>query len=296
VNTPALIIHAGAGLRERTAASAGQVDARLRTILAAAWEVLLREGARAAARAAVEALEDEPLFNAGTGSKLQADGVARMSAAIMSGDDGVFSGVINLERLAHPVAAADRLRREPNPVLAGPPARAWLAGEGFADHDPVTAQRRAEWQAACAGAHGTVGAVALDAGGCIAAATSTGGVGMERPGRVSDTATVAGTYAQPCAAVSMTGIGEHIVNHAAAVRIVTRCSDGLGLAEAVSRTLAEAAACDYQFGLIALAADGSMTAGQVGDVQTMYAARRGDTLTSFLDSAALQFSPRPRLA
>jgi len=289
MSRPALIIHAGAGARERTQASREDIAARLEAILAAVWPVLIAHGARRAVRAAVERLEDEPLFNAGTGSKLQADGQARMSAAIMAADDGVFSGVINVERIAHPVAAADRLHAEQHHVMAGTPANAWLGTQGFAEHDPVTAQRRAEWQTERAGAHGTVGAVARDDTGLIAAATSTGGVGMERPGRVSDSATVAGTYAAAAAGVSLTGVGEHIVNHAAAARIVTRCTDGLALDAAVARTLAEAQAREFEFGLIAVAADGALVADQTAGIGTLYAACADGQTRSFVQAERLHW-------
>ncbi len=291
--TPRLILHAGAGLRERTRASAEQIEARLDDILTAAWAVLAAEGARACVRYAVEQLEHEPLFNAGTGSKLQADGVARMSASIMSADDGIFSGVINVEGIAHPVVAADRLHGVPHHVLAGTPALDWLRCAGFSAHDPVTDQRREEWREGRAGRTGTVGAVALDATGVIAAATSTGGVGMEQPGRVSDSATVAGNYASAMAGVSVTGVGEHIVHHAVAARVVVRCTDGLPLSDAVLRTLDEASQREYQFGLIALAADGSLVANQTPGVQTLYAARCGERALSFLQAPALHWPAKP---
>lgn len=285
----ALIIHAGAGARERTQASREDIAARLEAILMAVWPLLIERGARSAVRAAVERLEDDPLFNAGTGSKLQADGQARMSAAIMAADDGVFSGVINVERIAHPVAAADRLHAQPHHVMAGAPANVWLSTQGFADHDPVTDQRRAEWQAERAGVHGTVGAVARDETGRVAAATSTGGVGMERPGRVSDSATVAGTYAGAAAGVSLTGVGEHIVNHAAAARIVTRCTDGLSLDTAVARTLAEAQARDFEFGLIAVDAHGTLVADQTAGIGTLYAACVDGRCRSFVQAGRLHW-------
>jgi len=285
----ALIIHAGAGAIERTGISPDQLDARLRAMLAEVWPILAERGARAAVRAAVELLENEPAFNAGTGSKLQADGVARMSAAIMDSSDSVFSGVINVENIQHPVAAADSLHGQANHVLADRHANAWFSARGFAAHEPITTQRRAEWQAAQAGEAGTVGAVAVDGRGVIAAATSTGGVGMEIPGRVSDTPTVAGTYATAAAGVSLTGIGEHIVNLAAGARIGTRCLDGQPLAAAVARTLAEAGERQFEFGLIAVAADGTLVADQTADMQTLYAAAVGDERHSFLTRRRLHW-------
>lgn len=171
-----------------------------------AWETL-RVSATDAVVQAVMDLEDDPLFNAGTGSKLQADGRARLSAALMDGWRRRFSGVINVERVRHPIAVARLLQEEDFRVLAGEAATAWARARGFEDHDPITAERWREWEDGLRGRSGTVGACAVDAAGRTAAATSTGGRGMETVGRVSDSATVAGNYAMEDAAVSCTGVG-----------------------------------------------------------------------------------------
>ena len=86
---------------------------------------------------------------------------------------------------------------------------------------------------------GTVGCVAIDQEGKLAVATSTGGKGFEIPGRISDSATVAGNYANEFCGVSMTGVGEDIVSNATAVKIVTRVTDGMSLEKAFDKTFKE---------------------------------------------------------
>lgn len=276
-----LLIHGGLTGRDLSSARLKRYAEALREAAAAGYGALAN-GARAAALKAVALLEDNPLFNAGTGSKLQADGHARMSAACMDSESGVFSGVINVEYLRHPVLLADRLAGEANHVLAGSGGVAYARTQGFASYDPVTAQRREEFRTGPGGRSGTVGAVALDRGGRLCAATSTGGIGGELPGRVSDSATVAGTYCSAAAAVSVTGTGEHIVNAAAAARIVVRCEDGMALSEAVEKTLSEAAQRGLELGLIALDAAGRPVSGESAGMMTLYCGIREDACWDFL--------------
>jgi L-asparaginase len=105
---------------------------------------------------------------------------------------------------------------------------------------------------------GTVGCVALDIHGDLAAATSTGGKGFEIPGRVSDSATAAGNYSNSFAGVSCTGVGEDIVSGAVAVKIVTRVTDGLSLHNATEKTLDEMKPYEGFAGIIGIAANGDM--------------------------------------
>ncbi|HLN94954.1 MAG TPA: isoaspartyl peptidase/L-asparaginase, partial [Flavobacterium sp.] len=100
--------------------------------------------------------------------------------------------------------------------------------------------------------------VALDKDGHLAAATSTGGKGFEIPGRISDSATVAGNYASPHCAVSLTGVGEDIVSGAVAAKIATRVTDGFSLQDACLKTFAELKPFDGFAGAIALDAKGAM--------------------------------------
>ncbi len=276
--SPKLILHGGAGRLEGNVEITDQTDryaqhrqattrledfdAALAAIVAETYKVLLDTDARAAVLHGLGLLEDHPLFNAGTGSRLQGDGEVRMSAALMDGRANLFSGVINVQAIRHPSALADLLSREENTVLAGEQATAFARAKGFPAHNPITPERRAEYDKIVLGKSGTVGVVALDAGGGIFAGTSTGGVGGEIPGRVSDAAIVAGTYATERAGISCTGKGEQIVNEAAAAKVATRVADGMALGEAVARSIGEADARCYHFGLIGLDREGNLEVGQ----------------------------------
>ena len=289
---PKLVIHGGLGRQEgnfevrddRT----GEIRERseefhvaLGRVLALAWPTLLARGAREAVLAAVRALEDDPLFNAGRGSKLQGDGQIRMSAGLMDGTAARFSGAVNVQGLRHPIDLAAALAEQRNTVLAGTMATRYAREHGHPLRDPFTDERRAEHEARVRGAHGTVGAVALDAGGSIVAGTSTGGIGGEVPGRVSDTPTVAGTYASARAGVSCTGRGEDIVSHAAAARVVLRVEDGAPLAVAVSRAIGEAEARGFELGLVALDAGGAAEVGQTRGARVLHAAHDGERPVTF---------------
>lgn len=281
---PSLIIHGGAGAREGSHVGFPQYRASLSSIRDAAWRVLLADGARAAVLAAVRLLEDDPIFNAGLGSRLQRDGAVRMSAALMDAEQGVFAGVVNIERVRHPIDVADALSGRQHTVVSGAGATALARELGMEVFDPITEHRLEEHRRHLQGDTGTVGAVALDEAGRICAGTSTGGVGYELPGRVSDSATVAGTFASKAAGVSCTGIGEHIVNHGAAVRVVTRVEDGAGLDHAVARTIAEADQRGFEYGLIAVDRAGNPVAGSTRDMVTLYASRTQKEDQEFLSA------------
>ncbi|MGB3135996.1 MAG: isoaspartyl peptidase/L-asparaginase, partial [Nodosilinea sp.] len=113
---------------------------------------------------------------------------------------------------------------------------------------------------------GTIGVVVLDGEGHLAAGTSTGGKGLERLGRVSDSATPAGNYANSVAAVSCTGIGEDILDECLAARIVVRVTDGMAIAAALEKTFAEATANERDFGAIALSHQGEIAWGKTSEV------------------------------
>lgn len=279
----ALIIHGGAGAREGAHTNSARYAESLRRILPQAWETLETAGAREAVLHAVRLLEDDPLFNAGLGSRLQRDGVARMSAALMGGERHRFCGVVNIEGVRHPIDVAAALEGSRHRVLAGEHATRYARSLGMPVFDPVTPHRLAEHERRVVGDTGTVGAVAVDEASGIWAATSTGGVGYETPGRVSDTPTVAGTYANGRAGVSCTGIGEHIVDHGGAMRVVIRAVDGLDLGTAIRRTLEEADARELSYGLIAVDSAGLACAGSSRSVTTVWAARDRDGQRDFLD-------------
>ena len=281
---PALIIHGGAGAREGVHTTFRRYADSLDVIAESAWAVLCAEDAQAAVMRALRDLEDDPVFNAGLGSRLQADGAARMSAALMDGGTGRFAGVINVENIRHPIDVALSLHGSDHAVLAGDQATRYAREVlGFEAFDPVTEHRREEHARSAAGRRGTVGAVAVDEEGELWVGTSTGGVGYETPGRVSDSATVAGNYASRAAGVSCTGIGEQIVDHAAAARVVLRVEDGATLDEAVARTIAEADARELEYGLIALDAQGHAAAARTRDVTTLYCIRDEAGRRGFLD-------------
>ena len=208
---------------------------------------------------AVSLLEDDELFNAGIGSQIQADGKIRMSASLMDGTTQNFSGVINIQEVRNPIQVAHYLMDYQDSVLGGRGATNFSRRHGFSKFSTEIPQRRAEFKAKLkANGIGTVGCVALDADGKLAAATSTGGKGFEIPGRISDSATVAGNYANSFCAVSLTGVGEDIVSNATAAKIVTRVTDGFALNKAFEKTFNELLPYDGFAGAIAIDKDGNV--------------------------------------
>jgi len=268
---PALIIHGGAGTpraREQQEAIATALDGIARH----AWTLLQAgESALTTAVAAAHMLEDNPLFNAGLGSKLQSDGAARLSAALMDGDTERFSGVINVEGLLNPIDLCLALQTEQDRVLAGTGALERARVLGLAEGDVRTEASIAAWKRRTAGQTGTVGAVVLDTCGRIAAATSTGGRGMEGIGRVSDSATVAGNFASAVAGVSCTGIGEDIVDGALAARLVSAADAGQPLNDAAQALRTKMLSRGWRAGLIALDKHGKWTTIQTTEVMYWHA-------------------------
>jgi L-asparaginase len=208
----------------------------------------------------VRLLEDCDLFNAGTGSQIQSDGKIRLSASLMDGKTQKFSGVINIEDVRNPICIAEKLMEYDDRVLGGPCANNFAADNGFEYYNPEIPQRRKEYEKKLSDSIrlGTVGAVALDIYGDIAAATSTGGKGFEIPGRVSDSATTAGNYANGFAGISCTGVGEDITSGSVATKIVTRVTDGMTLAAATEKTLDEMKPYDGFAGVIGITSTGDI--------------------------------------
>lgn len=208
---------------------------------------------------AVSQLEDDELFNAGIGSQIQSDGKIRMSASLMDGESQKMSGVINIEEVKNPIQVAQVLMQVDDRILGGSGATNFARQNGFEAFSTEIPQRRAEYEAKLKSlGTGTVGCVALDKDGKIAAATSTGGKGFEIPGRISDSATVAGNYANEFCGVSLTGVGEDIVSGAVAAKIVTRVTDGFSLEKAFEKTFAELKPYDGFAGAIAIDNNGNM--------------------------------------
>ena len=208
---------------------------------------------------AVTLLEDDELFNAGIGSQIQNDGKIRMSAAIMDGATQKMSGVINIEEVKNPVQVAQLLMQYDDRILGGSGATHFARKNGFEPFSTEIPQRKTEYEAKLkASVTGTVGCVVLDSKGKIAVATSTGGKGFEIPGRISDSATVAGNYANEFCGVSLTGVGEDIVSNATATKIVTRVTDGFTLQEAFFKTFDELKPFDGFAGAIAIDSKGNV--------------------------------------
>lgn len=207
----------------------------------------------------VSLLENDQLFNAGTGSQIQSDGKIRMSASIMDGSSLKMSGVINIEEVKNPVFVAQKLLDCEDKVLGGSGATDFARKSGFEVFSTEIPQRKAEYEAKLAGnGQGTVGCVAFDKEGKIAVATSTGGKGFEIVGRISDSATVAGNYANQFCGVSLTGVGEDIVSGAVAAKIVTRVTDGFTLKDAFAKTFQELKPFDGFAGAIAIDKTGTI--------------------------------------
>lgn len=231
----------------------------LKAIARTAFEYLQSNSALDTVTYAVSLLENDELYNAGTGSQIQGDGIIRMSAAVMSGETEKMSGVINIQRVKNPVLVARELMEEDDRILGGSGAKKYAAEHGFENFSTEIPKRRQEYEEKLKnGGTGTVGCVAIDREGKLAAATSTGGKGFELPGRISDSATVAGNYANSACAVSCTGVGEDIVSNATAAKIVTRVTDGLSLKDAFAKTFDELKTIDGFAGAIAIDSKGTI--------------------------------------
>jgi L-asparaginase len=230
---------------------------------------------------AVSLLEDDELFNAGIGSQIQSDGKIRMSASLMDGTTEKFSGVINIEEVKNPIKVAQVLMNVDDRVLGGSGATQFARQHGFEKFSTEIPQRRAEYESKLAATGtGTVGCVALDANGKLAAATSTGGKGFEIPGRISDSATVAGNYVNEFCGVSLTGVGEDIVSGAVAAKIVTRVTDGFSLEKAFEKTFTELKHYDGFAGAIAIDKNGNLFH-QDSHPSMVFASFDGEELTVF---------------
>lgn len=285
---PKLIIHGGAGGHLQSEAGEIIVRQALHSIIEKIYPMLLDGiSATEAVVKGCQLLEDKTIFNAGTGSVLQSDGQIRMSASLMDGSLQRFSGVINVSRVKHPIELAQFLQNEDDRVLSDYGAAELLRELNVPIYDPLIDIRLKEWMqerydhfhSQMAGVvaepeltlphearKGTIGVVALDSHGKIAAGTSTGGKGLERIGRVSDSAMPAGNYANQAAGVSCTGIGEHILEECLAARIVIRVTDGLTLKEAMQKTMQESRDRHRDLGAISISHSGAIAWGKTSEV------------------------------
>jgi len=271
-----LVIHGGAGVIERSSISPekeASIRAGLRTALDAGSAVLEIGGnALDAVEAAVRELEDDPNFNAGRGAVLTYDGAIELDAAIMDGRDRSAGAVAGVVTTRNPVSLARAVMERTAHVFVGGPGADELARDQGLEQVPrqwfETEERRLQLEKVKASGskafdvelkYGTVGAVALDKNGHVAAATSTGGLTGKRWGRIGDTPVIgAGTYADDrSAAVSGTGTGEMFIRAVAGHQLAERVRlSGESLQQALEATLADIATLGGSGGLIAVTANG----------------------------------------
>lgn len=297
-----LAIHGGAGVIERSSLTTEQ-DAAYRAALQKALEAgsaVLESGGAAldAVQAAIQVMEDDPLFNAGRGAVFTAAGRNELDAAVMNGPDLTAGAVAGLTTTRHPIAAARAvMERSPHVMLIGAGADAFAASQGLEQVEPAWFFTQRRWDQLIrvlteqgaplpplppAGApgspigglastqpappldekkFGTVGAVALDAQGRLAAGTSTGGMTAKRWGRVGDVPIIgAGTYASNAdgCAVSATGSGEYFIRSTVARDICRRTAEGASVQAAAEAEIAEVGAIGGDGGVIVMGRDGAV--------------------------------------
>jgi beta-aspartyl-peptidase (threonine type) len=255
---PVIAIHGGAGVL-RADKPGERHRGALKRALEAGYEVLHRKTAVDAVAAAVVVLEDSPLFNAGRGSSFNTDAEIEMDASIMDGATLRAGAVAAVRRIRNPVLAARAVMEKSRHVLlAGKGAERFARKQGLRFEVAEyfhTARRFAALKKNLRNYHGTVGAVALDAEGNLAAATSTGGYTGKLPGRVGDSPLIgAGTYADNRAcAVSGTGLGEAFIRAAVAYDVGARMRYGAAaLVPAAAAALEAVTALGADGGLIAV--------------------------------------------
>jgi L-asparaginase / beta-aspartyl-peptidase len=280
----ALIAHGGAG--NWRPGSEEDAAAGMHAAVSEGREVLLAgRSALDAVCATVVALEDNPIFNAGTGAVLNFDGLCELDACVMESRDLRVGAVSGLQRVRNPVLVARKVMEETDHVmLTAEGAQRFARVMGFGDHDPITPERRADWADKrnrvdeILGKHalrmrrflkehpeyagGTVGAAAVDSEGVLAAATSTGGVTLKLAGRVGDSPLPgAGNYASAFVAASATGTGEYVMRTLATRTISEAVEHGETLANAMSAMLERLGkAFDADVGFIAVDRQGKTVA------------------------------------
>jgi beta-aspartyl-peptidase (threonine type) len=271
----AIVVHGGAGGSISDPARAERMRAGAAAAVEAGHAVLAAGGAALdAVEAAVVVLEDDPEFNAGRGAALTEYGRVELDASIMDGATRAAGAVAAVRGVRNPVRAARAVLADGRHVLlVGAPATefAATAGLGFENETWFVTEREREALARLtAGARGTVGAVARDSAGRLAAATSTGGVSGQRLGRVGDSPLIgAGTWADETVAVSCTGHGESIIRTALAheVHALLRHRE-LGLQDACVEAIRSLDALGGDGGLIAVSAAGDVAATFNSDAMT----------------------------
>lgn len=283
----ALAIHGGAGgdgpWKGQTDLDPARIDCMNQVLTHIGSLLENGEKATDAVAKAVSIMEDEPLFNAGKGSVIAANGQITMDASIMRGLDKAAGAVINVQKLRHPIIAARMLLEKGWPVMLNSKAADDFGIENGIENVSQTwlktALRIAQWERWRKeklrpgandeddgarldhdGGFGTVGAVALDIHGNLAAATSTGGMTGKPDGRIGDTAIIgAGTWADDRVAVSCTGVGEAFIRTCAAHEVATQIRLGQDLEFACSNMLEMVAPLGGRGGVIAVDSEGQVS-------------------------------------
>ncbi|MDB5562393.1 MAG: isoaspartyl peptidase [Hyphomicrobiales bacterium] len=282
---PAIAIHGGCGVMAK--ADLGEAEwEKARSDLAAAlragWKFLASGGTAVdAVEAAVLVMEDSPQFNAGHGAALNTNGMHELDASIMRGSDLGAGAIALVRRIRNPIRAARALLEGDGPVMLGGAEAdnfAAAAGLEMVEQSYFTTERRVRALASLkqrgvagtlkaageAEKHGTVGAVALDSAGHLAAATSTGGYNNKPAGRIGDSPIIgAGTYARDgVCAVSGTGAGEFFIRHAVGHEIASRIAYLGESLEAAAGAVIHGDLAPYGIGagIVAIDAAGSISA------------------------------------
>lgn len=262
-----IVVHGGAG--EITPDRHELVRQGCQEAALLGWHVLQQAGsALEAVEAAVRALEDNPAYNAGTGSSLTADGRIELDAGIMDGRTLNVGSIAGVELIKNPISLARQVLHSNHVLLVGRGAEQFARENGIARckfEDLLTERQYRRWKEYLVSLrefegeeepriirrefgslaarndekHGTVGAVAVDSSGALAAATSTGGIHSKYPGRVGDSPLVGcGFYADEQAAISCTGLGEDFVRLTLARRAADYVAQGLSASEAAEAAIA----------------------------------------------------------
>ncbi len=248
----AIIVHGGAG--HVPAEHADEYKVGCKEAAMVGWRILQESGsALDAVEAAVRVLEDNPIYNAGTGSGLTNEGTIELDAGIMEGKTLQVGAVAGVELIKNPISLARKVLDSPHVLLVGKGAQNFAIEQGMSlctFEDLLTEQRYQQWKERNAaqttgGAdgeeekHGTIGAVARDASGILAAATSTGGTPNKYPGRVGDSPLIGcGFYADEHAAISCTGYGEDFIRLLIAKRAADIVACGVAAQDAAEATIA----------------------------------------------------------
>ena len=287
-DSPVLLLHGGAGPADPQGSDSIRVQKATESLIHIGRAALAQKPNPVPMDLVVEALkgmENDEQFNAGYGSALQSDGVPRLTAALMNGDSQSFSGVISICNVKNPSVIARHLQNEGSRVVTAP-GHEWLARTLGLPVEPLISPRRLEkWYERAVKnirdtSGDTVGSIYIAKDLSMAAGTSTGGRGFEMPGRVSDSATVAGNYASRFAAVSATGVGEEIVDDALSAKIEVRCRDGMSLKKACEVTFEEAIQLKRHYGWIALSREEWAVCYTTGAMTYAVLSAKGDVIAS----------------